>query len=501
MEFEGKKLDNIQMEILNYNSDMLVVAGAGSGKTFMLLAKAQSITKNNKDCKVVILTYTNESLNDLNTRIIKNKIKNVYVYTFHKFAYTLINNNKYKFINDEMIEKIIDEYFINPKNIKLIIDFFIYYYFDINTLKIDTFDSMNNQFFSYKKWVKRNYRIFKSYYSIQEFYYYLRYYKPNYFKNLKEMLLKYHFLKEIGIELNNDKKTRKFIEIYNEILKLDEEKLTYNKLIDVALNNIKNLDNLKIDYLMVDEYQDISYQRFKFILELKRKTNAILNLFGDDYQAIYSFNGGNIEYFVNIKKYINNIKIFLIEKTYRFSSELVKYTNNLISKNNFQIKKNVTSIKHLKKPLVLIPYKKNNEQNKIKEVLNMLNSYKKNLKVFILARYKENIKTISFLEPSLIIDDCFLEYKYLTIYFKTIHASKGLEADYVLIINVNYTTNGFPSTKKNDSIFFNKYNFIEEERRLFYVAITRTKNKTFIFYENTKKSFFIDELKCKNLHL
>ena len=92
-------------------------------------------------------------------------------------------------------------------------------------------------------------------------------------------------------------------------------------------------------------------------------------------------------------------------------------------------------------------------------------------------------------------DDHYI-YKNLKIYFTTVHKSKGLEYDEVIILNLNNGTYGFPSKKKNKKIFSQyETNDIYEERRLFYVALTRTRNRVYILYNKKNKSSFIKEIK------
>lgn len=499
MKIENKILDQEQEKVVLDNNNQLVIAGAGCGKTLTLLAKADYLLKINKNIKILILTYTNEAQDDLNKRLRKLEIKNLTCYTFHKFASKFVNLDDVSFEEENEFLIFLNNYFNNPNDVSLIIEIFINYLYDISSnfrLSLDMFYNELN----YKKWIKRNKYISSFFKNDFEFYSYIKQIRPEYFKKLKELLICYHeHIIRNECDFTNTVRTTKINNLYQEIIKeyKKNNKISYEDIINIAINIIKN-NNLKeefsYDYIFIDEYQDISKNRFLLILELYKKSKAKISFFGDDYQAIYHFNGGNLDYLLNLKNYIPNIKLYIINKTYRFSKNLISYTKNLMQHNSYQIKKNLISLKIKRDPIILIEYT-NNQKEKIKKVLDYLNKLKQDkiLSVFILGRYKKDKNILDFLNKSLIEDNLFVDYDNLNVYFKTLHQAKGLEADYVLIINL--TDLLFPCLKESDSIFKPYKNLLEEERRLFYVGITRTKNQVFLFYPKMNKSRFISELK------
>ena len=132
---------------------------------------------------------------------------------------------------------------------------------------------------------------------------------------------------------------------------------------------------------------------------------------------------------------------------------------------------------------------------------------KNDAKIMLLGRYNNDmeqlLKTHYFYQTKEKIISS--EYKHADIEFYTVHKSKGLEADYVIIINAIDSTFGFPSKVKSDELFsFFKYEKEDvefaEERRLFYVALTRTKNKVYIITSDKKPSQFVKELE-KNINV
>ena len=264
----------------------------------------------------------------------------------------------------------------------------------------------------------------------------------------------------------------------------------------------------KFDYIIIDEYQDISASKYLLTKNTAKAGASKIFAVGDDWQSIYSFSGSKIEYIYNFKKIFPDAKIYRINKTYRNSQELIDTSGEFIMKNSSQIKKNLISEKHNRYPIIFKDYtgtKLEDEDNALKEVINEI--HKKNSKhnILVLGRYNKNINNIY--KDKDFIDDLdtrvvYKPYKDLYIDAMTIHKSKGLTYDEVIIIGMN---NKFPMKERNDfwliDLLKNKVpeegiNY-PEERRLLYVALTRTKNNVYILsnYNSYFRSPFIDELK------
>lgn len=274
-----------------------------------------------------------------------------------------------------------------------------------------------------------------------------------------------------------------FKKIYNEYNKY----LKINNLIefeDIIIN--ANIKNVNYKYVIVDEYQDISKNRFIFLKKLLDYTNASFIGVGDDFQAIYGFSGSNVNYFINLKEYIPDLKILIIINTYRNSQELINVAGNFILKDKKMINKSLKSNKNIKSPIILIYYKSRVEA--LFKILNNIN----NGTVGILSRF--NFDNDEFLNHFKKENDHYI-YKNLKLYFMTIHKSKGLEFDNVIITNNNKGIYGFPSNKINKKIFKQFKLDLNEERRLFYVGLTRTKNRVYLMVNKHNKSSFIKEIK------
>ncbi|MGL4766342.1 MAG: UvrD-helicase domain-containing protein [Aeromonas sp.] len=315
-----------------------------------------------------------------------------------------------------------------------------------------------------------------------------------------------------------------FLKIFTEYYKFYENelkiksKIDFNDMINKAIeyiekNSIPNQFNFK--YIIIDEFQDISMSRYKLIKAIKNKTNSNIMAVGDDWQSIYRFAGSEISIFTDFKKYFGETEILKIENTYRNSQNLINIAGKFVMENNHQIKKDLKSSKIFLKPIKIVCFKEIKKEvidseeisltNQLMNILNELNSKKINLDVMLLGRNNFDIKILEASKFFTLLEKdgktfikCEL-YKNLNIYFLTVHKSKGLEADYVILINNKNNITGFPNKIVGDSVLNyvmkSEENFLyAEERRLFYVALTRTKNATYLLAPQDS-SIFVEELK------
>ena len=255
---------------------------------------------------------------------------------------------------------------------------------------------------------------------------------------------------------------------------------------------------VKYDYIIVDEFQDISVDRYNF-LKVLREGNPPAKLYcvGDDWQSIYRFSGSDMALFNQFSDYFGQTEINKIETTYRFGEPLVSLSSQFIQRNEAQIKKNIHPFNpQVKTELQFCDYERRDYCNVIGHLVASIPLDKS---VFLLGRYSFDDYYLSFMYKFVkegnrffyIIGDRKIE-------FLTVHKSKGLEADYVIILQCNKDTYGFPSLVSDDPVLnyvltkSDQYPY-GEERRLFYVAITRAKVKTYILYDRRFPSVFVDE--------
>ena len=255
---------------------------------------------------------------------------------------------------------------------------------------------------------------------------------------------------------------------------------------------------IEYDYIIVDEFQDISVDRYNF-LKVLREGNPPAKLYcvGDDWQSIYRFSGSDMALFNQFPEYFGATEINKIETTYRFGEPLVSLSSHFIQRNKAQIQKNIHSFSsEMKTELEFYSYDRRDYCNTLGQLVASIPSDKS---IFLLGRYSFDDYYLSFMYQSIKEGNRF--YYVIggrKIEFLTVHKSKGLETDYVILLQCNKDTYGFPSQVSDDPVL----NYVltksdqfpyGEERRLFYVAITRAKIKTFVLYDKRFPSVFVDE--------
>lgn len=293
-----------------------------------------------------------------------------------------------------------------------------------------------------------------------------------------------------------------------EIYKFDYSDLLYyaNKYIEnISINN-----DLNFEYIIIDEYQDISQYKYELAKKTVDRNHAKIYAVGDDWQSIYSFSGSRIEYTYNFKKYFKDAVLFRINRTYRNSQELLNVSGEFVMRNPDQIKKYLLSNKHLNRPVEFVYFDDNHEYDKLKEIILNIHNSNPHHNILVLGRTNAIINRCfdtDYLNDELGTKISFVGYEDIELEGMTIHKSKGLTFDEVIVIGLNKS---FPSSDKSNYWIISLFRYpsvIEkipyaEERRLFYVALTRTKNKVYLLVnkDETKQSVFINEIKeiCYN---
>lgn len=429
-------LDKYQKKaVKSKRKNILVLAGAGTGKTYTIVNRVKYLIDKMKvnPKNILCISFTNDAVNKLKKDI---NNKDVDVLTFHKLALRIIGVKK-EILTENMLYDVISESFSNNSLFGL---------YSINKEEM-------------YKLIETFINLFKS-------------------KNFKLD----NFYKMINHANSNDKLLLKEIMkcylMYETYLN-KENIIDFNDMINLA---IKKIDNYKKEYsyIIIDEYQDTSTTKLNLIIKLRNKSNANLFLVGDDFQSIYRFNGSDVNIITKIRRYFPFIKIIKLKNTYRNSKELIKVAGKFVMKNTNQYKKRLVSNISIPNPIEIIYYTDLNKA--INKVINK-NSINN---IFILSRNNSDLNNI--------------KLKKLNYQKMSVHKSKGLESDYVFLINVNNSLNGFPNKYKDHHILkyvnnYKEYYPYEEERRLFYVALTRCKKKIYLFSPINNESIFIKEIK------
>ena len=478
----GHELDKYQKEIVLDNSkSLLVVAGAGSGKTLTIIGKVKYLIEkcHYKPSDILCISFTNETVNNLINKV-GYKID---CYTFHKLAMEIIKDNNITkvvakedlldFVANEYFHNIIYEYHYEKYVCEYLNNRFKnnYSYDEIKLLYKDELEAFINSIKTFIRTIKTN---------------------NHNIDNFREYVRKTRF--------NGRYKCYLIIVFHLYLIYMEELKsmnaIDFDDMIVLACDLVKNNKfKRKYKYIIIDEFQDTSLIRYQLIKELIKKTNANLMCVGDDYQSIYAFSGCTLDIFVNFNKYFKNSKIMYLKNTYRNSLEIIKISTKFIKKNHYQLKKKLQAKFCLTNPIKIINYTNSSYRYKFYLLLEYL--YKHNMKnIMILGRYNNDINEL--------MDE--VKYKDMHLVYLTVHKAKGLECENVILINMSDKTMGFPSKLDNPKIykkiFKNKEKYpYAEERRLFYVALTRTKKNIFIMSNKNKESLFIQEIRSKTIDL
>lgn len=444
------KLDEFQKSAVTTPGNILLIAGAGAGKTFTITQKIIYLIENKIYApeEILIISFTNKSVADLQKKI----NYNCSILTFHKLAIQILRdyNINFNLVNDTYLEFLTNEFFQSLDDSKLIKEILLYF-----------------KEYDYQKFLKT--------------------YKYQEFKKLLITILKIY--KTNGCTKDDFQRIypkNNFLSKYFYIIKtIYEQELISTHSYDFDDLIIKATEVLnsfyRYKYIIVDEFQDTSTIRFNLVNKLRIINNAFLFVVGDDYQSIYHFSGCNINLFLDFPKLIPNSQVLKLKYTYRNSQELIDIAAKFVMKNKKQISKDLISNKNITNPIEFIYYI--NPQKSFEKLYKKVK--KINPDLLVLGRNNKDILEFS--------QDNSINYL-------TVHSAKGLEAENVILINMTDRIYGFPNQIQNNKLLeelhpSDKEILFAEERRLFYVALTRTKNKIYIMVPLFGKSIFIKELK------
>jgi len=496
----GYMLDSQQQDIVLDESDaLLVIAGAGSGKTLTIVGKVRYLTmvRKLKEENILCISFTNDAVKSLQNSLQKNGCKNVTVKTFHKLALDLLRG--------------MDSYITIAKSDAL--DVFVHEWFHGMIFEKDLWMQwVLNYFFPYK--VRK--RILWNYQKLLKK-------REKELLRFEKLLIKFlhlfkahaygsddflRMLQQASCQKGKRVKIQHqlFLLIASTISCLYQQELEANKQVDfddmifLATKYLKEGKMLlNYQYVIVDEYQDTSYTRMLFVQEILKTCGAKFMAVGDDFQSIYRFTGCDLDIFLNFDRYFPNATYRMIENTYRNSQELIQVAGDFIMKNKAQLKKHLVSKKHCQKPIKLYTYRTlASIFSKVVDDIYELNKGP----IFVLGRNYRDIEEIDRKRFLLQCDGTLLDQEHptLKIRYFTVHCSKGLEEENVIVINMKDDILGFPTKMKEDALLrylscWEDTYKDSEERRLFYVALTRSKGFVYLLVPKRNPSYFVLELK------
>lgn len=253
--------------------------------------------------------------------------------------------------------------------------------------------------------------------------------------------------------------------------------------------------------VLVDEFQDISRPRAELILALTRsRAGSTFFCVGDDWQSIYRFTGSDIRYTSQFATLVGPGSTTRLDRTFRFNDEIGQVSSAFVMRNPEQVRKQIASQTVVAGPAVSL-VRTAEPVHGVAEVLRRIDSNARarqtRYSVYVLARYAYEFEAIKeALGPAL-----GQRFPHLAwVRYSTVHAAKGQEADFVVVVGLEDGRNGFPADKPSDAFLemflppLEGYPFAEE-RRLLYVALTRARHRVYLLYDAVAHSQFIRELK------
>ncbi|MCK8125874.1 UvrD-helicase domain-containing protein [Pseudoalteromonas sp. 2CM39R] len=282
--------------------------------------------------------------------------------------------------------------------------------------------------------------------------------------------------------------------------------IDYDDMILLATDYLRDgMFEPKWKYILVDEFQDISVSRWNFLLELLKAKDCSLTVVGDDWQAIYAFTGGKLELTTRFKDKLGNHALAMLQKTFRYNNSIADTAGKFVMKNPEQYKKDIVTHTQVNSSEVYLMDNQDEEKDPIQATLNVvektiLEIYRKDpqASIGILTRYNKTKNAAK--------ERFGKHHGFNNMDFWTLHGSKGLEADYCFILDLNQGFFGFPTERKDNEIVSALMPTIDvyphaEERRLFYVAITRAKKRCYLIADPKEPSEFVLELLDSEYHL
>jgi len=415
---------------------ILLKARAGSGKTAVITQRTQRLLKEGiHSDEILLLAFNKDAAQEMNKRVSScfNNAK-----TFHSFASSIVNP---KNIDEEKRSDILKDEFLSSFLQDIIKDNYK------SSAQCSFFkQQIENEFSVSDKIIKTTKRVelFISY-AKQEM------------LNSEDLQLRIKYS-----EL--DDRIKKFLSFANfiyekyEVKKDIKKQMDYNDLLIKSIDEMTSFDVSNFKHIIIDEFQDFSLL-FSKIIDKIIKFNPDINIFavGDDWQAINSFAGANIDFFNNFSDKFKSSKQMKILTNYRSPSEIVRYSNNILEGEDA----NYNSIGGK----VLFSDEECTEASIIKIKAENPN---KTIAVLVHNNYEKKDKENNYFDIDGVI-------------FKTVHKSKGLQFDIIIIKDASKFGYMHPNNKLYKIFKKEEEYFIDEERRLFYVAVTRAKEKVYIF--------------------
>ena len=332
---------------------------------------------------------------------------------------------------------------------------------------------------------------------------------------LRQFKSNQHSIVGLREKFNDNERFLAYLDIFEFILeKYQNHLLTTNTkdfsdMINEAITLLNNNKvQRKLDWIIVDEFQDISKGRTELVNSLiKQNPKVKILVVGDDWQSIYRFAGSDINLVQKFEYFFGNTIEMFLSKSFRFNNQINEFSKAFIMDSLYkrgsevQIRKNIVVNQYVSDKKIFLHWK-NKSLRQIKELSlsDIVSRIEKNSpkdKLLILARYNHNLPNNESEEMKKIKEIWGENFE-----CKSIHKAKGDEAEYVIIADLIGGSWSFPSEQQDDPLLgmvladsdVKDLEIKGEERRLFYVAVTRAKHEVHLVSDFSNPSIFVDEI-------
>lgn len=526
-QIEGNNLDPQQIEAVVACEDAeLILAPAGSGKTASLLAKLNYLTDELRipPQDILVIAFTNKVVAELNDRV---KQTDIEIRTFHSLGNKIIK------------QKLRTHHLVTDQETKHFFHQTIKYLRQVNpdyAAKYDQYLHAND--------ISDTAAVFLDL---------ITHSRAN--KQSDSAILEELFITILGLQkservtlpelksrleqiMSQPSRTESlaFFQLYAPVAEAYESHLKQNHLYDFSdmLNLATGIVNqmpqgaFSYQYILVDEAQDLSTAKYLLLKAILAKCHKVkLFAVGDDWQSIYRFAGSNLRVLDDFEQIFQRTTYRgMIELTYRFGQPTARISNKFIQKNPHQSRKQVKPHVARKTPIQIklnlhkqprqIPQDYESVNRILIELYKCHGKALPSKRIQIISRYNRDIyrlvqestgkykqtKLTQLSEASMELEWRLPDHTKIKIPFCSMHKAKGITRDIIIVINANSGSHGMPATRGNNAVAEVLLTKLDdyphaEERRLWYVAITRAKEQTFIIADASRISPFVFETSPK----
>ncbi|MGV7961778.1 DNA helicase IV [Photorhabdus tasmaniensis] len=476
------------LAVVNGENSVLVLAGAGSGKTSVLVAKVgwlllrqQAISE-----QILLLAFGNQAADEMNERIqIRLGVEDIKAKTFHALALYIIQQGSHKAPKISILET-------DGQKRR---DFLIKHWQQQCSEK-------KAQAKGWREWLTEGLK-----WQVPEGEFWRDEQLVSRLSGRLERWLSLMHMHGGSQKAMTEQVQEEYLDQFQKCIRLmgpllkawkselkTEGAVDYSGLIHQAVNILEKgrfISSWK--HILVDEFQDISPLKAKLLAALRaQNSQSCLFAVGDDWQAIYRFNGAELVLPTAFADYFGRGTECVLDTSYRFNDRIGEVANAFVQQNPNQLRKQLNSLtKGNKKSVVILP------EDQLESLLNKMSGYvTEEETILLLARYHH-------LQPEL-LRKAATRWPKLKIEFMTIHASKGQQADYVIILGLHQGKDGFPAPARESVVELvllpQPEDFPDaEERRLLYVALTRAKKRVWLMQDKKNPSVFAHQLERLNV--